>query len=46
MDWIECQDCGEEFKVISSSVDLVEFCPFCGSAVELELEEEDDEDDY
>ena len=41
MNWIECDSCGEEFKVVTDSFERVEFCPFCGS--QLEIEEEDEE---
>ena len=42
-DWVECQGCWAEFKVISDSDEPVAFCPYCGD--ELVLEDEEDEDD-
>lgn len=45
MKWHECSSCGEEFRVISDSGAYVEYCPFCGSDIEDEdLEDEDDFD--
>ena len=41
-DWIECQSCWAEYRVVSDSDTAVEFCPFCGA----EVEEEDTEDDF
>jgi predicted amidophosphoribosyltransferase len=40
-DWIICSSCGEEFKVITDSLETPAFCPLCGE--ELEDETEDDE---
>lgn len=45
MDWITCNDCGEEYKVISDTLESVAFCPFCGTEIELEYDERDDEDE-
>lgn len=44
-DWITCNVCEEEFRVINagSLCGGPEYCPFCGSV--LELEEEDEEED-
>lgn len=45
MKWIECNNCHEEFRVISDALASVEYCPFCGDdIVEEELDEEFDED--
>lgn len=41
MKWITCSECDTEFRVISDSKDLAEYCPFCGH----ELTEEDDIED-
>jgi rRNA maturation endonuclease Nob1 len=40
-DWIECQSCWAEFRVVSDTDESVTFCPYCGG----EIEHEDDEDD-
>ena len=40
-DWIECQSCWAEFKIISDSDQLPEFCPYCGSVIAVD----DDEDE-
>lgn len=42
MKWIECNGCGEEFRVITDSGAHVEYCPFCGD--DLIEEEQLDED--
>jgi uncharacterized paraquat-inducible protein A len=44
-DWIQCPDCEEEFNVISSVSNRVEYCPYCGSDIEWEIDEDLDEDD-
>lgn len=41
MKWIECQSCGTEFRVVSDSTQLVEFCPYCGDSIEDEQDEDD-----
>ena len=42
----ECFECGAEFSITTAfeeeDFEVVSFCPFCGSEMELE---EDDEDD-
>ena len=43
-DWKTCTCCGEEFKVITDSLDPIAFCVFCGT--ELEEDEDEEEDDY
>ena len=30
MDWIKCNNCEKEFRVICDSNTPTEFCPFCG----------------
>lgn len=40
MTWYECTVCEEEFRVISESTVGINWCPFCGS--EIEHEEDDD----
>lgn len=44
MKWITCDDCGEEFRVITDSHNEVQFCPLCGSDLPLVDEDEEDED--
>ena len=47
MDWIECGDCGAEFKVISDFEESIEYCPYCGSIVEEPDDDRDeDEEEY
>ena len=45
MKWYNCNDCDEEFRVITDSELTIEFCPFCGETVEAETDEEDSEDE-
>ena len=46
-DWIECQSCWAEFRVVSDSDETVQYCPYCGGEIELEDEDEDEDyDDY
>ena len=45
MKWITCGSCDEEFRVISESIDPVQYCPFCGSDIFDEEDDEDDDDD-
>ncbi len=49
MDWIECESCSMEFKVLSDVLETVSFCPFCGDDVKQiddDYDEEFEEDDY
>lgn len=47
MEWIECHQCDEEFKIISSNIkpEMILYCPFCSSEILLEDETEDFEED-
>jgi Zn-finger nucleic acid-binding protein len=50
-DWVECQSCQAEFKVMSIGDDNFDYCPFCGGVVEGEEEDDllnydEDEEDY
>lgn len=46
-DWIECQSCWAEYRVVSDSDETVQYCPYCGGEIELEDEDEDEDyDDY
>jgi predicted RNA-binding Zn-ribbon protein involved in translation (DUF1610 family) len=47
-DWIECQSCWAEYRVVSDSDETVQYCPYCGDEIELEEDEDEDEeyDDY
>jgi rRNA maturation endonuclease Nob1 len=44
MNWKECEDCGEEFRVITDSHNDVQYCPLCGSPLPIVDEDEDDEE--
>jgi uncharacterized Zn-finger protein len=43
MKWIECGYCETEFRVVSESLDTVTFCPFCGTEIEPEEDEYEEE---
>jgi len=50
-DWVECQSCQAEFKVMSIGDDSFDYCPFCGGVMEEEEEDDllsydEDEEDY
>ena len=44
-DWVECESCWAEFRVVSDTDELVAFCPYCGSPVDSEEDDEDEEED-
>lgn len=44
-DWVECESCWAEFRVVSDTDELVAFCPYCGSQVDVEDEDDDFEED-
>lgn len=44
MKWITCNECEEEFRVITESHEPIAFCPLCGSEL-YEIEDEDEEYD-
>lgn len=44
MNWIECDSCSTEFKVVSDSDDVVSFCPYCGDDIVLADEDPDEEE--
>ena len=41
-EWITCEGCEEEFRIVSDALQLPQFCPFCGT--EIEHEDEDGEE--
>jgi rRNA maturation endonuclease Nob1 len=45
-DWIECQSCWAEFRVVSDTDEIVAFCPYCGCEVEHKDEEDEEENEY
>jgi uncharacterized paraquat-inducible protein A len=44
-DWLTCQECESEFKVISDRHEQIAYCPYCGYDIE-EDEEEDEDEEY
>jgi rRNA maturation endonuclease Nob1 len=40
-DWIICQACETEFKIVSDTLEPIMCCPFCSEELELENEDED-----
>ena len=48
-DWVECEGCWAEFRVVSESFATVEYCPFCGDPASLKDDEEElyeEDEDY
>lgn len=45
MKWITCNECEEEFRVITESLAPIGFCPLCGSELYDEDEEDDEDED-
>jgi ribosomal protein S27E len=47
MDWVECEECGIEFKVLSDSNKRIVYCPYCAEPLNMDdyVEELDFEDD-
>jgi hypothetical protein len=45
MKWITCNECEEEFRVITECLDPIAFCPLCGSEL-YEDPNDDDDDEY
>lgn len=43
-EWITCQNCEDEFRVITDSLVGASYCPLCGSAIEDDDLEDDDWD--
>ena len=41
IDWHTCTSCEAEFKVISDTDEMVEYCPYCSALIEIC--EDDDE---
>ena len=39
----ECTECGATFTVASTSVEPIQFCPFCGDSITLAYDDLDDE---
>lgn len=46
-DWVECESCGTEFRVVSDTKvdDPVAFCPYCGEELDIADEDEEFEED-
>lgn len=44
MDWKTCSSCEEEFKVITDSLEAISFCPLCGTELEEDLFDEDEDE--
>lgn len=45
MNIIQCYDCDAEFDVVSmyETEDVVSFCPYCGSDIVVDLDDDDDD---
>lgn len=45
MNWITCQECEEEFRIVTDSLAPITYCPLCGADLpEGELEDEFDDE--
>lgn len=44
-DWVECQSCWAEFKVVSDSDESINYCPYCGGEIEEDYEEDLESED-
>jgi rRNA maturation endonuclease Nob1 len=42
MKWITCNECEEEFRVITESLSPIAFCPLCGSELYDTYDEDED----
>lgn len=45
MDWITCESCEEEFRVVCDTVSPVIYCPFCGADIEVDEDTSDYEEE-
>lgn len=41
---IECQECGNAATIFTTNKEDIQFCPFCGEPLILDVVEPDDED--
>lgn len=41
MKWYNCNSCSTEFRVVSDTDEHIDFCPYCGSTIEQETDDED-----
>lgn len=44
-EWIVCQHCEAEFKVLSDVLAEIQYCPFCASEIEHDVDEDLWDDD-
>lgn len=44
-DWLECQSCWADFRVVSDTDSAVAYCPYCGDEIVNDDDEEEDEFD-
>lgn len=45
MDWTTCPSCEEEFKVVTDSLDRIQYCPFCAEDIDQPIDEDFDFED-
>lgn len=41
MTWYTCENCEEEFRVLTESSLAIECCPFCGGLLDTDSEDDD-----
>jgi Zn finger protein HypA/HybF involved in hydrogenase expression len=42
----ECDDCSEQFEIITDSLESPKYCPFCGGFISVDSDEEDESLEY
>jgi ribosomal protein S27E len=43
---INCQDCHEEYNILTESIEQVSYCIYCGSFVDIDTEDDYIEEEY
>lgn len=43
---IICQDCQEEYNILTESIEQVSYCIYCGSFVDIDTEDDYIEEEY
>ena len=43
-DWMFCSACDTEFNIVSDTEQIISFCPFCGSNLDDDFDELDDDE--
>ena len=43
-DWIECDSCLAEYRIISDCDETITYCPYCGEIMDTESDEDEDDE--